>query len=213
LKRYRKIFTGWLILFVFSCAAGCTDQKPVDSITRSLAPEHTSIPLSTSAPVETIQMALPVTATATETTGQTTCAYQWATQPLPDIAKHLQIELEKAELAQIVLFAEAFGENCIDPTTNEVKRFLTMQTDFRITAPVISLQDETELGQLLEKTLQVFASYSAGSFPGANLGDVEFTFTMENEKRILRFPLKAGIDAYNLGLKGAELLMALSNPV
>jgi hypothetical protein len=152
----------------------------------------------------------PVTATPGTQAGFTECAWTWDTQPLPDLSADLQSALETAGLTGVTASAEAYGENCITGT-GIVDHFTAMETDFRITVQVASLNDRQALGTLLEKILGTLDGFPPESTPGPNAGYIGVTFVVGNEELWLWFPVADGESARALGLGGAALLDKLQN--
>jgi hypothetical protein len=137
------------------------------------------------------------------------CSYVWATQPLPDLTAKVQSAFNAAGLKDIQASAQAYGENCIDPQTNKIIRFSSMETDFRITVPVADLTNIDNLGSLLEKILVVLDTFPAGKVPGPRPGNIYIFFQSGSENLNLMFTAAAGKTARSLGLHGAELLKEL----
>jgi len=118
--------------------------------------------------------------------------------------------MDAAGLTGISTIAEAYGENCLN-SNGEVVRFATMETDFRVTAQVASVDDRESLGNLLEQILIVLDQFPPGVTPGPNKGYIGITFqTKDNELR-LWFLVADGESARALGLHGAALLDKLQN--
>ena len=152
------------------------------------------------------------TAPVTETpgAGYTQCAWNWATQPLPELSAQVQSALEAAGLTGITASAEAYGENCIT-ATGVVDHFAAMETDFRITVQVASLSDLEALGALLEQILVVLDTFPPGATPGPNAGYVGVAFQTGNEDLNLWFTAYDGESARALGLHGSALLEKIQN--
>ena len=150
------------------------------------------------------------TPSLTPTVEPSVCAWVWATKPLPDLSSKVQAALESASLPVTNVFAEAFGENCVDSQTNQVTSFGAMETDFRITLQVKSLKDAEKLGSLLEQTLVVLDGFPTGSTPGSQPGIVGVTFQAGKETTNLSFTVTEGKAARDKGLRGAALLEALT---
>ena len=140
----------------------------------------------------------------------TQCAWVWATQSLPDLSIDLQSALEKAGLKEVTASAEAFGENCITGT-GQVDHFATMETDFRFTVQVASLEDHETLGALLEQILVVVDGFPPGTASGPNKGYIGVTFQAGDKELRLWFQITSGESARELGLHGAALLDTLQN--
>lgn len=137
------------------------------------------------------------------------CYFNWATQPLPDLSKQVQAAMDSADLKGITATAEAFGENCYDNQTNQPVSFSAIETDFRITMKVASLEDKDELGNLLEKILTILDKFPIGSLPGSQPGYLFVTFRSGDQEMHLSFLMENGKAAREKGLYGAALLEEL----
>ena len=155
----------------------------------------------------------PAPSTETPTTGNssTQCAWEWATQSLPDVSAGVQSALEVAGLTGMTVTAEAYGENCITGA-GVVDSFAVMETDFRISVKMPALTDSALLGSLLEKILIVLDAFPPGVTPGPNPGYIGVTFQAGNDELRLWFTVADGKSARASGLHGAALLDKLQNP-
>lgn len=140
-----------------------------------------------------------------------TCAWVWATHPLPDVSARLQAALQAAGVNNVTAYAEAFGENCVSPQ-NQVLHFAARQTDFRITVLVDTLANPELLGQILQTILIVLDNFPPEATPGPNPGYIGVTFMTKGESLNLWFSVGQGIEARARGLRGASLLEALQTP-
>jgi hypothetical protein len=167
-------------------------------------------PFSTQAgsPADKFPSALPLKSKTTETPTNQPCFFNWATHLLPELTKQVQASLDSSGLSGVTVIAEAYGEDCIDPVTNQSVSFSAMETDFRITANVRNLKDSDNLGDLLEKILIVLDEYPAGSTPGQS-GYIGVTFESGKDKLNLWFLASDGKAAREKGLHDAELLEQL----
>ena len=138
----------------------------------------------------------------------TQCAWNWATQALPDLSAKVEADMQAAGLKDITARAEAYGENCI-LTGGKVDHFATMETDFRISVQVRSLKDTDELGNLLERILVVLDRFPTGSIPGPNPGFIGVSFQKGSEQLNLWFPVTTGRSVLAKGYHGAALFEEL----
>jgi hypothetical protein len=137
------------------------------------------------------------------------CYYVWASHELPDLSREVNRALSKMDPA-VTGSAYAFGEDCIDPDGNS--RFLTKETDFRVTVQVGSLRDETALGRWIVKVMAVIEGLPPADVPGPQPGRVEFTF-QKNKNEVLH--LQVSIQEYRdlePGMSGADLLHHFQQP-
>ena len=151
------------------------------------------------------------TPTSTITPGYTNCGWNWATQNLPELSAEIQAAMEAAGLTGVTARAEAYGENCFDPQTSEVRYFATRETDFKISIKVESLEDRPRLGELAEQVLIVLDSFPPGAMPGSNPGYVGIRFLVGSEELNLWFTVTDGEAARATRQHGAELLDELVN--
>lgn len=147
--------------------------------------------------------------TQTAPANSVNCALVWASQPLPDLSAQVQSAFEADGLKDVRASAQAFGENCIDPKTNQSISFASMETDFQITAHVPGLTNRANLGNSLEKILVVLDAFPIGKIPGPRPGSITVSFRSGSEELNLMFTVPAGKTARSLGLHGAALLEEL----
>ena len=145
------------------------------------------------------------------TTDLIQCAYQWATQPLPEVSSMLQEQVINAGMDNISIIAEAFGEDCINPENGKVIRFIARQTDLRIRIKVNQISDKEKIGNQLAEMLEVITSLPPEILPGPQSGMIEAVFTSSEGELILWFPRMDGEAALKEGKKGADLVSALQN--
>jgi len=155
----------------------------------------------------TVPQSIPDTAAAPASSQN--CTYAWATQPLPDLTTKVQSAITAAGLTGVSATAEAYGENCLDPQTNQPRGFATMETDFHITAQVADLTNMDDLGALLEKVLFVLDAFPVGKIPGPQPGYIAISFQSGKAESTLGFTAAAGKSARQQGLHGAALFEKL----
>jgi hypothetical protein len=148
-------------------------------------------------------------ATRTATADSQNCFYAWATQPLPDLTEKVQSAINAAGLKDVSATALAYGENCVDPRTNQPRGFTIMETDFHISAKVADLTKINNLGGLLEKILAVLDAFPPGKIPGPQPGTIAISFQSGKAEAHLSFTISAGKSARLLGLHGEELFEKL----
>lgn len=139
------------------------------------------------------------------------CIWDWGTRPLPELSAQLQAALASAGVTDASVSTVAYGEDCIDPQTGDVRGFALLETDFYFTLQVPSLAVE-RLGNLAEQVLTVLDSLPADSIPGTQPGYVEMDFVVGEERYHLWFEVTLWQEARQAGLHGAALLEALSRP-
>jgi hypothetical protein len=179
-----------LLLFLFNACNTVRPLQPVSGVTAT----HELEPVqATDAP--------PQSSAGTE------CGYAWASEPLPELSKDFDEALKEA-LPQANGYAEAFGENCLN-AQGEVVRFLTKETDFRITLKVEGLEDKETLGALTEQVLNVIAEFPVEDTPGPQPGYVGITFASASDELRLWFTQTDAEVALKNGLHGENLFNAL----
>lgn len=136
------------------------------------------------------------------------CAWQWATQDLPEVATQLRLELEAAGLEVLSLSAFAFGENCLD-NEGRVSRFAAMQTDFQITLGVEDVEDEQAAGDKLALLIAILNGFPAEQLAGPNPGQVTITFSDGSQQRVAAFSARQIPAWVDEGLSGTDLIEAV----
>jgi hypothetical protein len=183
------------LLFLLMLLDGC-------SLPRLTHPPDAKTPTSTSTSAQ--ETTPNPTSTATEYPSEQ-CGWNWATQSLPELSTQVQAAMESTGLMDIRVNAEAYGENCFTPA-GDIVRFAAMETDYRITFQVVSLEDRETLGTLLEQILLVLDGFPTGTTPGPNPGYVGVTFQSGDDSLRLWFTNVDGESARALDLHGAALL-------
>jgi hypothetical protein len=144
---------------------------------------------------------------------QVNCAYVWSTRSLPDLSRQVTVAFHKQGMPEVEVDASAYGEDCINSSTNEVVRFSAMQTDFFIAIVIPDPGDIEALGEWIEKIYQVLEEFPAGGeLPGPNPGYIGITFSNGGEQANLWFRRTAGEQALAEGLRGSALYDVLRNP-
>lgn len=194
-ERWSHFFIIWatlLVLGVASCNGEAIPASPTVGKTPSPLPESTLTPT----PVE--ESANP-------------CGYTWARKTLPDVGSQVGDAFRTAGISNAEIWAEAYGESCIDAKTGQVQSFSTMETDFHVRLTVSSLDDSQTMGELLEKTLGVLDGFPPGKVPGPQPGYIGVEFDAGQNVLNLWFQATQGVEARQQGLHGTALLEALKN--
>lgn len=192
-----------VLLIVFVCVSACQPITPavLPATSTSTLPE----------PGEVTPVPLPE-GVVTPAPSDLPCAYVWGSQELPDVARAVEESMRDVGLPEdIEVNASASGENCIDPETGSSVRFLAMQTDFTISIPVDSVDNDQELGEWIEEMLPVFSRFPSGEVPGPSLGRVQIRFLGKSAEKSLSFPLENGQALLRDGLRGSALYRALES--
>jgi hypothetical protein len=138
------------------------------------------------------------------------CAFVWSNRSLPELSTEVNQAFRKHGLAEVEVEASAYGEDCLDPATNEVVRFTAIQTDFFLNVAVESIENHQVLGDWIEKSILVLNEFPPGKAPGPNLGMIGLIFTSSSDSVNLSFPISKCKNLLAEGLKGGELFDALS---
>jgi len=131
------------------------------------------------------------------------CAYQWATQDLPELTSQFDSAV-KAAIFNSTSHASAFGENCIGKG-GQVIRFGAMETDFYIVASVDAITDYETFGNWIAQVMQITNSMPPDLLKGPNKGFVEFRFEKSQTETIsFRVSIQQYNDSTN-GISGEKL--------
>ena len=153
------------------------------------------------APAPTISLATePATLTPV---GDINCGYQWAYEDLPDVSAQFD-QAVKNLIPSSNSHATAFGENCIG-NDGQIVRFLAMETDFYVIAPVETLEDHQTFGHWAAGVMQVVSDLPPEMLAGPMPGFVEFRFEKSTAESLI---LRISIQQYRetaQGKTGAEL--------
>jgi len=138
------------------------------------------------------------------------CGWQWNEQSQPELSTQFLEDLEQRGLQPQSAQVYAYGEDCLDPLTLEVLYFAAMETDFRISLRVSSVEDRDELGRQLHILLQILQAYPPESTPGPQPGRVDVTFLDGSAQTSLHFKLLESLEAAKPDLTNTALFERLS---
>ena len=138
--------------------------------------------------------------------GVVQCAYAWAHRDLPDVATLAQAALAKANITNITIRADAYGEDCI--ASNTVVSFGAMTTDFYLTVEVSNLNGQNTLADYVKDVYAVLSDFDQDRLP-ARLGYLDITFMSDGQTKRLRTTFDEAKAALDKKLSGAALLEAL----
>jgi hypothetical protein len=127
------------------------------------------------------------------------------------VSANVQAAINAAGLKNVSTNAQAYGENCYDSQTNKPVSFSTLETDFYITVKVADLTDQSNLGTLLEKILNVLDTFPPGKIPGPQPGKIAVSFQAGNQELNLTFTVPSGKSARLQGLHDAALFEKLKH--
>jgi hypothetical protein len=203
-KRVAVILCIFLMLGMLSALSGCA------SVFATLAARLTPAPMNQMpiTPAAALATTLPVGVTETATLPEI-CAFVWSSRSLPDVSTEINQAFRKEGLGEVEVEASAYGENCVDPNTNQVARFSALQTDFFLNIALDSVEDHQVLGEWIEKSMRVLNQYPPGKVPGPNYGILGISFVSSSKTENLSFPISKCKNLIVEGLKGSDLFDAL----
>jgi hypothetical protein len=161
---------------------------------------------------ETVQTELAATLTAgTQGADNQPCSFVWDSRPMPVETDLIIAAYSRAGIPQVAAVVQAYGESCIDPSTNEIVRFTQMQTDIYLTLTVDSMEDTDLLGLQLARVLDVLLALPRDTFVGPMQGNVQVRFASQDEDMYLSFGYDEAQQARSDELTGSVLLETLSD--
>ncbi len=198
------------IVLAFILLTGCAPLRAI-----SLNETPTSVP-ATETPAQPTR--LPALTQVTSGPGfeegsePANCAYVWDSRPLEMETNMVQAAFQARGMEDVSVRLQAYGENCIDPDTNQIVRFTTMETDFYLSIQTGSLEDTETMGNQLADSLQVLRAFPEDTFPGPMPGRVFASFNARGQIQNISFDMQQAGKALDKNLRGAALLEALSQP-
>jgi hypothetical protein len=194
IRRYQVIIAITLIsLICVGCSPISVDLPGQPTKTAPVVPTVTGTPEPTPTP----------------TVDPARCAYVWSNRSQPELSQVVNQAFRDAGMKEVEAEASAYGEDCLDPETNTVVKFLPVQTDFYIGVKVTSTSDGQVLGEWVEKIVRVIEQIPRETIPGLNPGYLSITFQDEAQKVNLWFPQSRAKDMIEGGMRGSELFEAL----
>jgi hypothetical protein len=145
--------------------------------------------------------------TPTEYTGL--CAYVWANQLLTAETIALSQAVRAAGLTEVEAQATAYGENCVDMSSNAVISFSAQQTDFFFDVAVSDASDTQVLGQWVVVVFDILKNFQPGVVPGVNPGRVEIVFQDGKRIEAIAISQTRGRELIARGLRGSALYEAV----
>ena len=216
-------------LILSACSSGgvSPESPPLADITTASIPDAASTtgsPTAVTIPISTTEVLPqpkliatfstphidqgPDAAVTTPPSNPQDCGYQWAYQDMPELSSEF---LQSVQALQPGAQASAFGfgENCMHVDGTAI--FLPMETDFKVTIPLIDLSDPALLGEWIVKIMQVIKNIPPDQIIGPGPGRVSILFEANGENKGASFY----IDQYRAldpGLSNAEIFQALQTP-
>jgi hypothetical protein len=132
----------------------------------------------------------------------------WSSQDLPELSGKFNRELRAADPV-MTGSAYAFGEDCVGADTS--RKFIPMETDFRIQVAVDDLSDKERMGNAIGNAMAVVGGIPPSQLEGPQPGRAEFEFiTPASDSLRLNVDI-AGYTRNASRLHGAELFDALQS--
>ncbi|NPV56311.1 MAG: hypothetical protein HPY76_06540 [Anaerolineae bacterium] len=176
-----------MTLFLAACARG-----------NGQTPSVTPLPQATAA------------VTATPVITPTLCAMVWEPRYLEALSSTLYEAYQDAGIPNVQVYADAYGENCLDYYTKDVAHFTPLETNLHITVQVATLDNDLELGntlaEVLPLALQVLVANLAGSQPG--YVEIRLVAGDDLQRMVIQFPVVQA--ALERGLTGENLYRAFA---
>jgi hypothetical protein len=154
-------------------------------------------------------IAITETATSISAENHGLCAYNWATQPLPNESAEIQELFDQSEMTDYQVRAEAYGENCV-AENGSVVSFSALETDIYITVSVKDLQNRNDLGFRIYDMAQVLKQIDL-ELPGPNVGYLGVTFQQGGQTMQVWVPRDSVNQAISNGVRGSGLLDAFQS--
>lgn len=108
----------------------------------------------------------------TPTPTEPPCAWQWTSVPLDDETARVQGSIDAAGAEGVLFEASAFGENCVDGTTGDVRRFIARDIVYRIS---VGGADAALIGDALARALPFVNT--AAKVESRPLAEIRILFT------------------------------------
>jgi hypothetical protein len=132
--------------------------------------------------------------------------WNWARQDLPEVGRLALQAFIEAEMSEVSVRAEAYGENCIDGATNTVNYFAAMTTDFYASVDVDNVTDEDGVAEQVINIYNTLITLPEDEMP-AKLGYLDIVFNPpggpSKRLRTMFSEIKTALEA---GLAGEDLL-------
>jgi hypothetical protein len=170
------------------------------TITQSPIPTYTPTPT----PAITLSPTIP------GSTSYSACAWQWVTQPLPELTTQAQELLQLLAYTDLTISASAYGENCWRQDTNQIAYFAAMTTDFDVTAPSLNLADRAAIGNLYTSLAAALQVLDTDTTP-PNLGYLTLVVGSGPDQVVLHAMFNEIQRLVEQGIDGAALVDAILN--
>lgn len=191
------------LFFLGLTLAGCS------SIYRSLVQRLTPSP-SPFLLTATVEAVIdPNVASLEAPTSAIDCAFVWSNHSLPEVSSEINRTFRQDGFPEVEVEASAYGEDCLNPETNQIVRFLARQTDFYIKVSVEGSNSPQVMGEWVERCVRIIEAFPPEKLPGTVAGYIGISFTSSLENENLWFPRSKAKNLIEEGLKGSELYEAL----
>jgi hypothetical protein len=201
--KYPAILAFISLFWLGVSLAGCSSFY--QSLAKRLTPSPS--PFLLTATVEA--MIDPMVASLEAPTPAIDCAFVWSNHSLPEVSSEINQAFRQEGFPEVEVEASAYGEDCLNPETNQIVRFVAMQTDFYINVSVEGINNSQVMGEWVERSVRILEAFPPGKVPGPNAGYIGISFTSGLENENLWFARSKAKNLIEEGLKGSELYEAL----
>jgi hypothetical protein len=192
LKRYRW-FLGWFLVLLLS---GCSLP--------GLA--QTSPPLTPGPERTAAEEQIPTPELApTPTRYEGYCTNVWLNQQMPAVGDRLDRAFQDMSLPEVDVQASAYGEACVDLSSNELITFSARQIDYYFNIAVKDANDYAGLGGWVVIVYDILEGLPPDELPGL----LEIDFQDGSRSLALSFSYEIGLELMEQGLRGSSLIEAI----
>jgi hypothetical protein len=138
------------------------------------------------------------------------CAFVEGRQQLSDVSDRISARMKEAQFPLMNVRAEAYGENCI-ASDGHLVRFAARETDYYFTISVTDLENQEDLGNLLDNLLEILKLFPIENTPGPNPGYISVVFQSPSKSQNLWFTRQHASDLISQGINGTTLYRDLSD--
>lgn len=150
------------------------------------------------------------TSTITPDAKPTLCAFVWEPRYLEALSLTLYEAYQDARIPNVQVYADAYGENCLDYYTKDVAVFTPVETNLHISIQVAGLENDLELGNILADVLPLGLQVMVANLEGSQPGYVEIRLVSGDDlqRMVIQFAIVQA--ALERGLTGENLFRAFA---
>ena len=140
----------------------------------------------------------------------TLCALVWEPRYLESLSLKLYQAYQDARIPNVQVYADAYGENCLDFYTKDVAVFTPIEINLHVSIQVASLDNDFDLGNTLADVLPLALQVLAANLEDSQPGYVEIRLVTADElqRMVIQFPIVQS--ALERGLSGENLYRAFA---